>query len=88
MEAIIGGAVDTPTLDGWVTMNLPVGVRSGQRLRLGGKGYLSKDGRRGDQLVEIRIEVPELVSQEEMELYKKLKRIETFKPRAGLPVSY
>ncbi|MEM9135783.1 MAG: DnaJ C-terminal domain-containing protein [Cyanobacteria bacterium P01_F01_bin.42] len=86
VEAIIGGAVDTPTLDGWVTMNLPVGVRTGQRLRLGGKGYPGKDGQRGDQLVEIRIEVPDIVSNEELELYEKLKRIETFKPRAGLPI--
>jgi curved DNA-binding protein len=87
VEAIIGGAVDTPTLDGWVTMNLPVGVKTGQRLRLGGKGYPTRDGQRGDQLVEIKIEIPELVSNEELELYEKLKRIETFKPRAGLPVS-
>ena len=86
VEAIIGGAVDTPTLDGWVTMNLPVGVRTGQRLRLGGKGYPGKDGQRGDQLVEIRVEIPEVVSNEELELYEKLKRIETFKPRSGLPI--
>ena len=86
VEAIIGGAVDTPTLDGWVTMNLPVGVCTGQRLRLGGKGYPGKEGQRGDQLVEIRVEIPEVVSQEELELYQKLKRIETFKPRSGLPL--
>lgn len=86
VEAIIGGAVDTPTLDGWVTMNLPVGVRTGQRLRLGGKGYPGKDGQRGDQLVEIRVEIPDVISNEELELYEKLKRIETFKPRASLPV--
>lgn len=86
VEAIVGGSIDTPTLDGWVTMNLPVGVRSGQRLRLGGKGYISTDGTRGDQLVEIRIEIPKIVSNEERELYEKLKRIETFKPRASLAI--
>lgn len=84
VEAIVGGSIDTPTLDGWVTMNLPIGVRSGQRLRLGGKGYPSNNGSRGDQLVEIRIEIPKMVSHEERELYEKLKRIETFKPRASL----
>ncbi|MCM1984091.1 DnaJ C-terminal domain-containing protein [Lyngbya confervoides] len=86
IEAVLGGPIETPTLDGWVTMNLPTGVRSGQRLRLGGKGYPGSNGSRGDQLVEIRVEVPKVISTEERELYEKLKRIETFKPRANLPL--
>jgi curved DNA-binding protein len=83
-EAVLGGPIDTPTLDGWVTMNLPVGVRQGQRLRLGGKGYPGSDGNRGDQLVEIRIEIPKILSEDERELYEQLHRIETFKPRLGM----
>jgi curved DNA-binding protein len=86
VEAILGGQIDAPTLDGWVKMTIPSGVRSGQRLRLGGKGYPSESGPRGDQLVEIRIEVPQTISSQERELYEKIRRIETSKPRMSLPV--
>ena len=86
IEAILGGQIDAPTLDGWVKMTIPSGVRSGQRLRLGGKGYLMENGDRGDQLVEIRIEVPQTISKQERELYEKLRQIETYKPRTSLPV--
>jgi curved DNA-binding protein len=85
-EAILGGQIEAPTLDGWVKMSLPVGVRSGQRLRLGGKGYPAADGTRGDQLVQIRIDVPRSISPQEKDLYEKLRQIESYKPRTGLPI--
>ncbi len=84
-EAVLGGQIEAPTLDGWVKMMIPKGVRSGQRLRLAGKGYPTENGR-GDQLVEIRIEVPKDPSGSERELYDKLRQIETFNPRADLPI--
>jgi curved DNA-binding protein len=83
IEAVLGGQVEAPTLDGPVKMTIPSGVRSGQRLRLANKGYPG-DGKRGDQLVEIQIVTPKNISPEERELYEKLRQIETFKPRADL----
>jgi len=83
-EAVLGGQVEAPTLDGLVKMSIPPGVRSGQRLRLSGKGYPSDGGQRGDQLVEIQIVTPKSISTEEKELYEKIRQIETFKPRADL----
>lgn len=85
-EAVLGGQIEAPTLDGWVKMTIPRGVRSGQRLRLAGKGYPTEDGRRGDQLVEIRIEVPRDPSPAERELYEKLRQLETFNPRSDVPL--
>lgn len=84
-EAVLGGAIEVPTLDGLVKMNIPAGVRSGQRLRLANKGYPDGDGRRGDQIVEIQIVIPRDLSPEERDLYEKLRQIETFNPRADLP---
>lgn len=83
-EAVLGGQVEAPTLDGLVKMTIPPGVRSGQRLRLEGKGYPNEKGKRGNQLVEIQIITPKNISTEERELYEKLREIETFKPRADL----
>lgn len=84
-EAVLGGAIEVPTLDGLVKMTIPPGVRSGQRLRLANKGY-PVNGQRGDQIVEIQIVVPKEVSAQEQELYEKLRQLETFNPRANLPV--
>ncbi len=83
-EAVLGGQVEAPTLDGLVKMSIPAGVRSGQRLRLSGKGYPTERGKRGDQLVEIQIVVPKDLSRQERELYEKLRQLETFNPRANL----
>ena len=85
-EAVLGGPIEVPTLDGRVKMNVPSGVRSGQRLRLAGKGYPNADGIRGDQLVEIQITVPREPSPKARELYEKLRQIENFNPRLDLPV--
>ncbi len=85
-EAVLGGQVEVPTLDGLVKMSIPSGVRSGQRLRLANKGYPDDKGRRGDQIVEIQIVAPKNLSSQERELYEKLRQIETFKPRLDLPV--
>ena len=85
-EAVLGGEITVPTLDGWVKMRIPAGVTSGQRLRLAHKGYPNEQGERGDQLVEIKVVVPPEPSSQEQELYQKLRQIETFKPRQDLPV--
>ncbi|HEY9752074.1 MAG TPA: J domain-containing protein [Coleofasciculaceae cyanobacterium] len=85
-EAVLGGAIEVPTLDGLVKMSIPTGVKSGQRLRLANKGYPGVGGQRGDQIVDIQIVVPKEISPEEQELYEKLRQVETFNPRADLPV--
>lgn len=85
-EAVLGGAIEVPTLDGRVKMTVPPGVRAGQRLRLARKGYPDSDGVRGDQLVEIQITVPTNLYPQERELYEKLRQIEKFNPRLDLPI--
>ncbi|MBF2064268.1 MAG: J domain-containing protein [Calothrix sp. C42_A2020_038] len=83
-EAVLGGQIEAPTLDGPVKMFIPSGVRSGQRFRLANKGYPNEAGKRGDQLVEIQIVTPKTITEEERQLYEKLRQLETFKPRADL----
>lgn len=83
-EAILGVPVDVPTLDGVVQMTLPVGVRSGQRLRLAEKGYPTVDGGRGDQIVEVQVVLPTQLSHGERSLYEQIYAIEALKPRQRL----
>ncbi len=84
--AVLGGDVEVPTLDGRVKMKLPAGVPSGKRLRLAGKGYPTGNGDRGDQLVEIVVAIPKEISDEERELYEKLRQLESLKPRQDFSV--
>ena len=83
-EAILGSAIEVPTIDGLVKVTVPNGVRSGQRLRLANKGYFDKSRNRGDQLVEIQIVTPKEISDREKELYEKLRELEEFNPRQNI----
>jgi DnaJ-class molecular chaperone len=57
-EAVKGGKVKVPTVDGPVLLNVPAGSNSGRALRLKGKGFHRKSGDRGDQLVTLIVDVP------------------------------
>lgn len=82
-EAVLGTKVEVPTLDGPVVMSIPLGVKSGQRLKLANKGYPNGQTR-GDQIVEIQIVLPKVLTDAERELYEKLRQLETFQPRSNL----
>jgi DnaJ-class molecular chaperone len=58
-EAVLGGKVRVPTLDGEVSLNIPPGSTGGKALRLKGKGLPVSTGGRGDLLVTPRIVLPE-----------------------------
>lgn len=83
-EAALGAAVDVPTPDGMVTVNIPPGIRSGQTLRLRGKGWLKPKGGRTDQLVRVAIAVPKTLTDVERECYEKLRDHRGSHPRQGL----
>lgn len=58
-EAVLGGKVETPTIDGIVALTIPKGASSGQVLRLRGRGVQPPGKKpRGDQRVELRIVMP------------------------------
>ncbi len=73
-EAVLGCAVDVPTLAGPVTLQVPPRSSSGRLLRLRGRG-LELDGRRGDQLVEIVVVIPAQVGDAETALYQRLQEL-------------
>ncbi|AHD00866.1 DnaJ C-terminal domain-containing protein [Leisingera methylohalidivorans] len=60
-EAVLGGRIEVPTLSGPVSMNLPKGASSGQRLRLKGKGVRPGKGPAGDQYVRLMIMLPDKI---------------------------
>jgi DnaJ-class molecular chaperone len=57
-EAVLGAKVKVPTPEGPVMLTVPKGASSGKVLRLKGRGFADKAGKRGDQLVALAIDVP------------------------------
>jgi len=73
-DALLGCAVDVPTLNGWVTLQVPPNSSTGRLLRLRGRG-LEYEEYRGDQIVEIIIVLPDNLSDSEIALYQRLNEI-------------
>jgi curved DNA-binding protein len=83
-EAVLGAAIEVPTPDGMVTVKVPAGIRSGQSLRLRGKGWVLPKNGRGDLLAKIAIATPKMISDSEREYYEKLGSIRSYNPRSHL----
>jgi DnaJ-class molecular chaperone len=82
-EAVLGGKVRVPTLDGAVELAIPAGTSAGRTFRLKGKGLPSKDGR-GDLYAGVRIVLPEGSDAELEELMRKWREQKPYDPRKDM----
>ena len=82
-EAVLGGKVRVPTLDGAVELAIPAGTNSGRTFRLKGKGLKSKSGS-GDLLATVRIVLPDGAGSELQELMRKWRSEKPYDPRKGM----
>jgi len=80
-EAVLGGKVRVPTLDGTSTINLPQGTRGGQVFRLRGKGVVTEDGTTGDLLARVVIHGPGTVDDDLLALMEKFRSEHPYDPR-------
>ena len=71
-EAALGAAVEVPTPAGPVSLRIPAGTSSGQKLRLGGRGLPKPRGGAGDLFAVAQIVVPAKLDERERELYREL----------------
>jgi molecular chaperone DnaJ len=85
-EAALGAKIEVPTIDGRALLRIPPGTQSGQKLRLREKGVPSatKDGVRGDEIVEITVTVPMPRDERTKELLRELAKLNPEDPRAEL----
>ena len=78
-QAVLGSRIRVRTIDGKkVVLRIPPGTQPGRRFRIKGQG-VERNGRRGDQLVQVDVRVPEKLSPEQQEMMKK------FAEAANLP---
>jgi len=82
-EAVLGATVAVPTLDGRVHVRVPPGSRNRQQLRVRSRGLPGSTGERGDLYVNLNIDVPSAVGEEERELWERLGAKSKFVPRPG-----
>lgn len=82
-EAVLGGKVRVPTLDGAVELAIPAGTNSGRTFRLKGKGLKAKSGA-GDLLVTVRVTLPDRVDDEFKNLMKSWRDKKPYDPRSDM----
>lgn len=84
-EAALGVKVTVPTLEGRASVHIPPGTRSGQKLRLRGKGVPSHGGKpSGDQIVVVSIVPPRQAGGRIGELLRELEGLDNGNPRGDL----
>jgi molecular chaperone DnaJ len=85
-EAALGAKIEVPTIDGRALLKIPPGTQPGQKLRLREKGVPSatKEGVRGDEIVEITFTIPMPRDERTKELLRELARLNPEDPREEL----
>jgi molecular chaperone DnaJ len=85
-EAALGAKIEVPTIDGRSLLRIPPGTQCGQKLRLREKGVPSatKDGVRGDEIVEVTIAVPRVQDERSKEILRELAKLNPEDPRADM----
>ena len=78
-QAVLGTKTKINAIDEECTIIVPAGISSGERLKLEGKGYKDGKGGRGKLVAEIKIAVPKKPTEEELEIYRKLKDLSVSK---------
>lgn len=80
-EAALGAKIDIQTIAEPVTLKVPAGTQSGQKLRLRSKGMPNPKGSPGDLYAVMQIKVPGSLSKQESRLFEELKKVSAFNPR-------
>jgi len=84
-QAALGAQVDVPTLTGVTPLRIPPGTQHGAVFQLPGKGLPNlRSGRRGNQIVQVVVEIPKRLSREQAEL---LRRFAATEDKSVLPES-
>ena len=81
-EAALGAKAKVNSIDDTKTqIYIPNGIQSGETIEIPQKGYKNPNGERGNLIAQIKIVVPEKLTKEEKDMFKRLKEISKFNPR-------
>ena len=85
-EAALGAKIEVPTIDGRAQLKVPPGTQCGQKLRMREKGVPSatREGTRGDEIIEVKIVVPPLRDERSKELLREFAKLNPEDPLADI----
>lgn len=83
-EAALGTRVKVASIDENVSLYIPAGMQSGERVKIPQKGYKDGKGGRGDLVIEAKIVVPKMLTEEERASYENMAKVSKFNPRKEL----
>lgn len=83
-EAALGARVKVASIDENVSLYIPAGMQSGERVKIPRKGYKDGKGGRGDLIIEAKIVVPKMLTEEEKASYENMAKVSKFNPRKEL----
>lgn len=85
-EAALGAKIEVPTVEGKAQLKIPAGVASGQKFRLSGRGFpsLRNPNLRGDQFIEVQINLPRVISEETKEILRQFEKANAENPRKAM----
>jgi len=82
-QAALGTDIEVPTLNGKKNLNLPKGTESGEIFRIKGEGFPKIRGYgRGDQLVQVIVKTPKIMSKRQEELLREFEELNKNKEKA------
>lgn len=80
-EAALGTKANVVGIDDEASVLVPQGIQSGEVIKIPGKGYKDSRGGRGDLIANVKVMVPKKLTEEEKEIFSKLKEVSSFNPR-------
>ena len=82
-EAALGKRVNIDSIEDPISIYVPPGIQSSEKVKIPQKGYKDGRGSRGDLIAEVKTVVPKKLTEEEKELFEQLKSISKFNPRTA-----
>ncbi len=77
VDAVLGGEVEVPTMEGRIALTIPAGTQNGRSFRIPGRGMPKRgSGEFGDLIAKVRVRMPEQVTDEHRLLFEQLRELE------------
>ena len=80
-EAALGTRANVKGIDDEASVYIPQGIQSGEKITIPNKGYKDAKGGRGNLVAQVKVMVPKKLTDDEKEIYTKLKEVSSFNPR-------
>lgn len=79
-DAALGGKMPVDSIDGQISILVPKGTQTGDKISIPNKGYYKDEKQRGNLVIKTEVVIPKKLSNEEKQLFNELKKVSKFNP--------